>query len=304
MKTRNLKTITILLLCFLSLKTQAQYQAFAGIDNFDSTLTKSQQRIRLGITLGAESGVAAAGLTGLYFAWYRGYNTGKFHFFNDIHEWCGMDKFGHAFSTCYIGSLAYKTARWSGMNKGNALVYGTVLPWSFMLGIEILDGFSDGWGFSAFDVMANTVGSAVFLTQQILWNEQRFSLKYSYFPSPYPKQNPGLLGANFAERMLKDYNGQTYWLSCNLNSFIKSKRFPNWINVCVGYSANGMINAENNPNAYSQFYLSLDVDLTKIPTKSKFLKSLFTVLNCFKAPFLALEVNNNPQGKNVRAVIR
>jgi len=304
MKKWNIKTITFLLLSFFTLKTQAQYQAFAGINNFDSTLTQQQQRTRLGITLGAGAGIAAGSLTGLYFAWYQEYNMGKFHFFNDINEWRGMDKFGHAFSTYYMGCLAYKTARWSGMSKGNAIVYGTVLPWSFMLGIEILDGFSEGWGFSVPDVMANTLGSAIFLTQQILWNEQRFSLKYSYFPSPYPKYNPGLLGSNFAERMLKDYNGQTYWLSCNLNSFIKSKRFPNWFNVCIGYSANGMINAENNPNAYSQFYLSLDVDFTKIPTDSKFLKTLFTVLNCFKVPFFALETNNNPQGKNVKVVIR
>ena len=35
-------------------------------------------------------------------------------------------------------------------------------------------------------------------------------------------------------------------------------------------------------NPYRQFYLSLDVDLTKITTKSHFLKTLFSVLTRLK----------------------
>ena len=58
-----------------------------------------------------------------------------------------------------------------------------------------------------------------------------------------------------------------------------------------------MLFAENNAsnallqNPYSQFYLSLDIDLVKIKTKSKFLKSVFSVINFIKIPAPTLEIN-------------
>ena len=42
---------------------------------------------------------------------------------------------------------------------------------------------------------------------------------------------------------------------------------------------------------YRQFYLSLDVDLTKISTKSKLLKTVFSVVNFIKIPSPTLEFN-------------
>jgi hypothetical protein len=82
---------------------------------------------------------------------------------------------------------------------------------------------------------------------------------------------------------LKDYNGQTYWLSANVNSFFKSSKVPKWINIAVGYGADGMITGrtENNPLFSSletkrvrQFYLSFDADLTKIRTNNPHIKTL------------------------------
>ena len=42
---------------------------------------------------------------------------------------------------------------------------------------------------------------------------------------------------------------------------------------------------------YRQFYLSVDLDLTKIKTNSKFLKTLFSTINFIKIPAPALEYN-------------
>lgn len=46
-----------------------------------------------------------------------------------------------------------------------------------------------------------------------------------------------------------------------------------------------------------QFLVSLDVDWEKIPTHSRFLKSVFSALNFVKFPFPALEVNSNAKIK-------
>ncbi|MFQ3306343.1 MAG: hypothetical protein ACI9K4_001412, partial [Polaribacter sp.] len=48
---------------------------------------------------------------------------------------------------------------------------------------------------------------------------------------------------------------------------------------------------------YRQFYLSLDIDLTKVNTNSKFLKSVFSVINFIKIPSPTLEINTKGQLK-------
>ena len=75
--------------------------------------------------------------------------------------------------------------------------------------IEVLDGFSYGWGASSGDLIANTTGSLFAIGQALKWNEQRIQLKYSYKPSEWADMNPEKLGNNHLERALKDYNGQT-----------------------------------------------------------------------------------------------
>ena len=48
---------------------------------------------------------------------------------------------------------------------------------------------------------------------------------------------------------------------------------------------------------YRQWYLSLDVDLTKIDTDNYFLKTLLSVLNIIKIPAPAIEINTEGQIK-------
>ncbi len=86
--------------------------------------------------------------------------------------------------------------------------------------IELLDAHSENWGWSWSDMAANTLGVAVMMSQELAWNEQRFQLKFSSFPVRYT--DPVLkaraidqFGHTWAERTLKDYNSQTYWLSLN-----------------------------------------------------------------------------------------
>ena len=43
---------------------------------------------------------------------------------------------------------------------------------------------------------------------------------------------------------------------------------------------------------FRQFYLSLDIDLTKIETKSHFLKTLFSVFNTIKIPAPTLQYDD------------
>ena len=107
-----------------------------------------------------------------------------------------------------------------------------------------MDGFSEEWGFSWTDMAANAAGTGLYVGQQLLWEEQRILLKYSFHRTQFAKQRPNILGNGLSEEFLKDYNGQTYWLSANINSFLKTESIPNWLNVAFGYGAEGMLTGE------------------------------------------------------------
>ena len=139
-----------------------------------------------------------------------------------------MDKVGHATTAYNISFAQNDMLRWAGVKSGRAAFIGSFSALAFMTMIEIMDGHSVKWGFSKGDMLANIVGCLFFDGQQLLWGQQRISLKYSYHASIFPHYNPGELGRNLQQKMLKDYNGQIYWLSLNIASFyLKQVSFPN-----------------------------------------------------------------------------
>lgn len=241
--------------------------------------------------------VLGAGLAGtmvlLDQAWYAGYDRAPMHTFDDSREWLQMDKGGHVFNTYQLGRVGHAMVARCGTSNKKATWIGGGIGWVFLAGIEVLDGTSDAWGFSWSDMAANTVGAGLFIGQQLAWDEQRIQVKLSSHPTGYAQLRPDLLGSGFAEELLKDYNGHTFWFSANLRSFMPESRLPRWLNVAVGYGAEGMVSAHAPPGGdgrYRQFYLSPDVDLTRIRTRSKFLRTTLFLLNGFKFPLPALEL--------------
>jgi hypothetical protein len=121
------------------------------------------------------------------------------------------------------------------------------------------------------------------------------------------KRSDDLFGSSLTERMLKDYNGQTYWLSANLNSFFPKSNLPAWLNVSIGYGADGMFGGFENKwtdgdpgfpidrtdiKRFRQWYLAPDIKFGNIRTKKKGLKILFATLDAFKLPTPSLELSN------------
>lgn len=245
----------------------------------------------------SEAAIGGLTLLALNQMWYADFERSKFHTFNDNNEWLQMDKMGHVFSSYQLGRIGANALNWSGASKKEQLLYGATLGFTFLTAVEVLDGFSKEWGFSWGDIMANGAGTGLYIGQELLWQEQRITLKYSFHQTTYAKLSPDKLGNGLLEELLKDYNGQTYWLSFNIHSFLKNDHIPKWLNFAVGYGADGMFSTYNelvnnsviNKTGKRQFYLSLDVDLSRIKTNSQVLRSIFDVLNVLKVPFPALE---------------
>ncbi len=278
----------------------------------DPLLTPLQKRRRTWLIGGANVVGYGGTMIGLYNAWYKNYPQSKFHTFNDWPEWKQVDKVGHFYSA-YIESFgSMKMWQWTGMERKKRIWIGGMSGAMYQTVIEVLDGFSTGWGWSWGDFSANVLGSGALVAQELAWDEQRIRFKFSFHKKNYAdpsldQRSDKLFGNSLAERMLKDYNGQTYWASANLKSFFKQSRLPAWLSVAVGYGAEGLFGGTRNfalDNAgniifdrpdikrYRQWFLAPDIDLTKIKTNKKGVRFLFTVLSAFKFPAPSLEYGN------------
>jgi uncharacterized protein YfiM (DUF2279 family) len=260
------------------------------------------------------AGAHAAFWTGSYIAlnksWYASYPRSSFHFFNDNSEWEQMDKIGHVWTSYNVGRASVEMWKWTGLSRKRSVIYGGLSAIAYQSIIEIQDGFSAEWGFSWGDMTANVIGAAAYISQELGWKDQRIQIKMSYWPYNYPPDLIGrrnqLFGKSLAERTLKDYNSQTYWISANLKSFFKASKLPAWLNVSLGYSADGMLGGTENKwtdkqgNYFNRtdiprvrrFFIAPDIDLTKIKTKSKLLKTIFFTLNILKIPAPAIELDS------------
>ena len=272
-----------------------------SIDNFlkpaDSLLIARRNTVVI-----TEAIAISGALVGLNELWYKDYPRFKFHFINDNKEWLQMDKLGHVYSAYHIGNTGANLLQWSGATKQQQVLYGSTLGFVFLTAVETLDGYSQNWGASSGDILANASGTALYVSQELLWKEQRIIPKFSFHTTQYASLRPEALGGSLNEQILKDYNGQTYWLSANLHSFFPTSKIPKWVNVAVGYGAEGMISGNNRisdanngfvDKRHRQFYLSFDIDLTKINTKSHFLRTIFSIFNTLKIPAPSLELTSN-----------
>ncbi|MRX41518.1 DUF2279 domain-containing protein [Flavobacterium sp. LC2016-23] len=277
------------------MKAQSKIDAF--LTPSDTLNLKRQNTVII-----TEAALASATLIGLNQIWYADYPQSKFHFINDNKEWLQMDKVGHFYSAYHLGRFGAEALNWSGADAKKQLVYGAGIGFVFLAAVEVFDGFSSEWGASSGDIIANTAGTVLYVSQQLIWKEQRITPKFSFHTTSYANRRPEKLGSSLNEQLLKDYNGQTYWLSVNLHSFARESKIPKWLNVAFGYGAEGMLSGNvqseipvsvENPERYCQFFLSFDVDLAKINTKSHFLKTIFSVLNTIKIPAPTLEYSAN-----------
>lgn len=256
----------------------------------DKPDTINSRRLR---TVVIGSTVAYTGtMIGLSEIWYSNFDSQPFSFFNDSKEWNQMDKIGHFYSAFQISKVSAGTLKWSGVSKRKADNIAALSSFLMISSIEIFDGRSSGYGASGSDLAANALGSIFYIGQQLIWGETRVHPKLSFHTTYLSRQRPEVLGENLLEKIVKDYNGQTQWLSLDMDKFTA---FPKWLNVAVGYGAHDMIYATREANIasgyspYRQYYLGLDLDLTAINTDSKALKTLLQVLNVIKLPFPAIE---------------
>lgn len=261
----------------------------------------------------AAANIAAYGgtMAALYATWYKDYPQTSFHSFDDAAEWKQMDKLGHLYSAYAESKASMEMWRWTGVNRKKRIWLGGMSGAAYQTVIEVLDGFSTQWGWSWTDFGANLLGSGILVAQELAWDEQRIQLKWSFHRKRYndPQLNArsnDLFGTSSIERFLKDYNGQTYWLSTGIRPIFPKSRIPPWLQISLGTGVEGVFGARKNfsekdgtitfdrPDVkrVRQWYLAPDVDLSKIKTRKKSIRLILDMVNVIKFPAPALELRD------------
>lgn len=247
------------------------------------------------IVAGSHAAIYGGTMVGLNRLWFKDCQWIGLHTINDNGDRLQMDKLGHtttSYHTCLFGD---ESMRLAGLDSKRSALYGGAFSLLFMTTIELMDSGYEDWGFSWGDMAADVSGIALYTAQQLLWDEQRISLKYSFHPTEYAQYNPEELGHNLISQALKDYNGITIWAAFNIKElFLDSESsFPEWLTVDLGYGAKGMVAPQ--PTAdfdrVRQFYLAPGIDLAKLPIENRYLKATLRLLSFIKLPMPALEYN-------------
>lgn len=300
---RHIAFTKILFLVLISFITQP---AIAQ-DSAHSLYPYNKKRVKL--VTASNIGIYGGMMVGLNAAWYSKFPRSNFHFFNDNDEWLQIDKVGHIYSAYTESKFSADLWKWTGLPGKQRIWIGGLTGVAYQTIIETLDGFSSEYGWSWGDFTANVLGSGTYISQELLWEEQKFKLKFSFHKKNYPSPDltsraNSIFGKTEGERFLKDYNAQTYWVSASAGSLFPDAKIPKWLALAFGYGAEGMFGARSNVakdkngnivfdrsdiRRYRQWFLSPDIDLTRIKTKSKVLRTAFSILNIFKIPAPSLE---------------
>ncbi len=289
----------------------------------------SLHKTRFWTCLSFGTAVYSGTMYGLYNAWYKDYPLGDFHIFNDNREWNQMDKMGHWLMSYNEARWVAMGANWTGLRPKTAALVGFAGAQLIQTSFEIFDGFSEQWGFSPGDVACNTLGSGMFLAQELAWHEQRIFMKMSAMPIKYSnspifsttdptvsttlkRRADELYGTAPLDLFLKNYNTLAVWASFNVRSLAgkdKMTWWPRWLNVAVGMGSNNLFGGFDNgwdsekdcqncprfeldPQKHPrtrQFFLSLDLDPTRLKVKNRFLRTFLQTASIIKFPAPTLE---------------
>jgi VanZ family protein len=292
-KIRYFFALIIVFNCFTFCKAKENIQS-------NDTLQAAIKRQRIyGLAAGFSIGYSSS-LVMLHRAWYSQETRSNFHFHNDIRDWNQIDKAGHFWTAFHQSRIGIDAMRWAGVEEKKAIFYGGALGIILQTPIEIFDGYSPTYGASVSDAVANIAGSIAVIAQELKWGQVKIMPKFSYHPSGYQNLRPNLFGRNLGEQLLKDYNGQSYWLSFDLSLFKKTEKInKSWINLAIGYGSMGMMYGNPNQNfllghnSFRRIFIGPDINLMNLKVKNKLVQKLFYVMSSIRIPMPALEIKSN-----------
>ena len=238
-------------------------------------------------------GVTVAAMASIHIyqqnGWWKN-NRQSFHFREDLTYGSWVDKLGHFYGASVLTFIYNKSLQWAQFSDTDALWLGAGTSILFQTYVEVEDGYSK-WGFDRVDFAADVAGALFPVAQHYAPVLKNFNFKFSYHPSDLLNEPGGVGFAGQKHIVFDDYEGQTIWLSLNVNNFVPhavEMYWPDWLAFAVGYGAREV----GGPDPHSILMLALDYDMTKIiPGDTWFLRTLGEALNFIHFPAPAVRIS-------------
>ena len=194
-----------------------------------------------------------------------------FHFDDgaDLTYALNIDKLGHFMGGLQSSDIFSSSMQWAGVSKKKSLLYGAVFGSGLQLAIEVKDAYAPYWGFSKWDLAAGSVGALWPLAQYYNDDLKAINFKFSYYKHSDIYWDLERQRGKEIDRYAwqDDYPNQTYWVTFDVNHFIQTCCWPDWLNVAIGFGLddNQYLN-DNNTKAggNNEFYIALDYDIPKM----------------------------------------
>jgi len=182
----------------------------------------------------------------------------------------GADKLGHAFSFYVSTRLMTTGFQWAGHNRKEAAQLAGLTSGVLSLGVEIMDGFTEEYGFSTEDLIMNLsgIGLGAVLESYPQWDDL-VDIRIKYWPS------------DDARRLqdydpVADYSGQTYLLITKASGIptLRQHQFLRYFELAVGYGTRGYQpndGTDTQPTSRNLYY-GLSLNLSQLLNDTLFKK--------------------------------
>lgn len=203
----------------------------------------------------------------------------------------GADKLGHGYSFYVSTRLLKKGFEWAGHGSKQAAQLAGLSSAALSVGVEIMDGFTDKYGFSTEDMIMNLsgIGMGVFLESYPQWDEL-FDFRLKYWPSSDARElkeyDP-----------LADYSGQTYLFIVKASGipFLRQNTFSRYLELAVGYGTRGYqpTDGTGRQETSRHLYYGISLNLSLLLSDTIFKKSSYrnateNLLEYFQMPGTSL----------------
>jgi len=163
----------------------------------------------------------------------------------------GADKLGHAFFA-YTGTrLLTRGFEFIGNSPQPAAKLGFWTALGIMTAVEVADGYSKQYRFSAQDAIMNVIGAgAGYLMERLPDVDRLIDLRFHYKPSANSGFDPG-----------SDYSGQTYLVAIKASGVpaLRAQEPLRYLELAIGYGSRGYDNPSGEHRRNLYFGLSLNV---------------------------------------------
>ena len=222
-----------------------------------------------------------------------------FHFDDgaDLTYALNLDKVGHFMGGLVAADFFSSSIKWAGMNERKSLWYGAAFGSGLQLAIEMKDAYAPYWGFSKWDLALGSAGSFWPVAQYYNDDLKAINFKFSYYKRSniywdLDKQR-GKETNKYAWQ--DDYPNQTYWIAFNVNHFVETCCWPDWLNVALGFGIDDTqyLIGGTKAGGNNEWFIALDYDVPKMLKKwdSPIAKKVKHWLNYFHLPAPTIRIS-------------